>query len=45
MLNTNNSQNNINQSIIIGKTTLFEPQPSLEDSAGLHPVFTFFHFA
>jgi hypothetical protein len=26
--------------IIIGKTALFEPQSSLEDSARLHPVFT-----
>jgi hypothetical protein len=28
--------------IIIGNTALLEPQPSLEDSARLHPVFTSF---
>jgi hypothetical protein len=28
----------------IGKTALFEPQPSLEDSARLHPVFTSLDF-
>jgi hypothetical protein len=31
--------------IIIGKTTLFQPWPSLEDSAGLHPVFISLDFA
>jgi hypothetical protein len=31
--------------IIIGKTALFEPQPSLDDSATLHPVFTSLDFA
>jgi hypothetical protein len=30
--------------IIIGKTALFEPYPSLEDSARLHPVFHLFGF-
>jgi hypothetical protein len=30
--------------IITDKTALFEPQPFLEDSASLHPVFTFFGF-
>jgi hypothetical protein len=30
--------------IIIGKTALFEPQPSLEDSATLHPGFELFGF-
>jgi hypothetical protein len=31
--------------IIIGKTALFEPQPSLEYSARFHPVFTSLDFA
>jgi hypothetical protein len=31
--------------IIFGKTALFEPQPSLEASVRLHPVFTSLHFA
>jgi hypothetical protein len=31
--------------IIIGKTALFEPYSSLEDSARLHPVFTSLDFA
>jgi hypothetical protein len=31
--------------IIIGKTALFEPQPSLEDSAGLYAVFNSLDFA
>jgi hypothetical protein len=31
--------------IIIGKTTLFEPQPSLQDSARLRLVFTSLDFA
>jgi hypothetical protein len=30
--------------IIIGRTTLFEPQPSLEDSARFDPVFTSLDF-
>jgi hypothetical protein len=30
--------------IIIGKTALFEPQPSLEDSARFDPVFTSLDF-
>jgi hypothetical protein len=29
----------------IGKTALFEPQPSLEDSTSLHPVFASLDFA
>jgi hypothetical protein len=31
--------------IIIGKTSPFEPQPSLEDSARLHPISTSLDFA
>jgi hypothetical protein len=31
--------------IIVGKTPLFELHPSLEDSAGLHPVFASLDFA
>jgi hypothetical protein len=31
--------------IIIGKTDLFEPYPSLEDSARFHLVFTSLNFA
>jgi hypothetical protein len=30
--------------MIIGKTAFFEPQPSLEDSSRLHPVFTSLDF-
>jgi hypothetical protein len=30
--------------ITTGKTALFEPEPSLEDSASLHPVFTSLDF-
>jgi hypothetical protein len=31
--------------IFIGKTALFEPRPSLKDSARLHPVFDSLDFA
>jgi hypothetical protein len=31
--------------IVFGETTLFEPQPSLEDSARFDPVFTSLDFA
>jgi hypothetical protein len=30
---------------ILGKTALFEPEPSLEESARLHPVFISLDFA
>jgi hypothetical protein len=29
----------------MGKTALFEPQPSLEDSTGMHPVFISLDFS
>jgi hypothetical protein len=35
----------VNIIIIIGMTALFEPLPSLEDSARLHSFFAFFYFA